>query len=144
MIYPNIFLMSYSYFETCRIFYVADFLGPHKWKSPKNRFFQNGLKYLLEGLEYRFLVQNDSKTLQEPISGHISSFQPISAILQTFEFLAKIDFFAILWIFDFSQYGRPFGRKWSKMWFLAGNSLFGSTKHFYISYMIFHDDYIII
>ena len=74
------------------------------------------------------------------ISGHRSSFRPISATLQEFEFLAKIDFFAILEIFNVSQYGRLFGRKWSEMWFLAGNGLFGSPKHFYIPYMIFHDD----
>ena len=130
MIYPNTFSMSCRNFETRRIFYEANFLGSHKWKSPKNRFFQNCLKYDQFGLEWWFLVQNYSKTLQEPISGHISSSRPISAILQTFEFLAQIDFFAILWIFDFSQYGWPLGRKWSKMWFLAGNSLFGSPKHF--------------
>ena len=136
----NNFRPIFCIFWTRRIFYRPQNGQNPQIKNPKNRFFQNCLKCDLFGLKWWFVVQNDSKTPKGPISGHISPFRPISAILQEFNFLAKIDFWAILWIFDFSQYALPFGRKWSKIRFMARNSLFGSPKHFYIPYMIFHDD----
>ena len=78
------------------------FLGsPHNWKTQKKSIFRIFLKCDLDGFRYRFRVQNNSKTPQGPISGHISSFRPISATLSKFEFLAKIDFLAIFRIFDF-------------------------------------------
>ena len=107
--------------------------------AKKSIFFWNFLKFDLNAFRYRFRVQNNSKTPQEPISGHISSFRPISATLSKFEFLAKIDFLMIFGIFDFSKYDLPFGRKWPEMWLVAGNCLFGPPKHFYITYMIFYD-----
>ena len=140
MIYPNTFSMSCRNFETRRIFYRPDFGRSHKWKYLKNRFFQNHLKYLLDALEWRFLVQNTSKTLQKAISSHISSFRSISASLSKIEFLAKIDFFVKIRIFDASQYGPPFGRKWSKIWLVARNGFFGPLKHFYRPCMIIYDN----
>ena len=68
-------------------------------KSPKNQFFQSFSKFDLNGFRYRFRVQNNSKTPQEPISGHISSFWPISAAVSKIEFLAKIAIFAIFTYF---------------------------------------------
>ena len=91
--------MSYRNFDTQRIFYGADIGKSHKWKSPKNRFFQNGLKFDLNALGYRFSVQNTSKTLQGSISGHISSFQSTSATISKIEFLSKITIFMIFWDF---------------------------------------------
>ena len=113
--------------------------SPHTWKAQKKSIFRLFLKCDLDGFRYRFLVQNNSKTPPGPISGHISSFRPISATLSKFEFLAKIDFLANFGIFDFSKYDLPFGRKWPEIWLVAGNCLFGPPKHFYITYMIFYD-----
>jgi len=140
MIYPNNFLFSYRNFETRRIFYRPDLGRSLKWKYRKIRFFQNHLKYVLDALEWRFLVQNTSKTLQKAISGHISSFRSISASLSKIEFLSKIDFFVKIRIFDISQYGSPFGWKWLRIWLVAGNGFFGPPKHFYIPCMICYDD----
>ena len=84
-------------------------LGSHKWKSPKNRFFWNFLKFDLNAFRYRFRVQNNSKTPQEPISGHISSFRPISADISKIEFSTKIAIFAIF------TYFRPF-TIWPTIW----------------------------
>ena len=140
MIYPNTFSMSYRNFETRRIFYRPDLGKSHKWKYPKNRFFQNHLKYVLDALEWRFLVQKTSKTLQKAISGHISSFQSISASQSNIEFFVKIDFFLKFRTFDVSHYGPPFGRKWPKIWFADRNGFFGPPEHFYIPCMIFYND----
>ena len=140
MRYLNPFLIPCRNFEARRIFYEVDFGGSHKWKSSKNRFFQNGLKFDLDDLEYRFLVQNTSKTLQESISGHIISFRPISATLSKIEFSWKIEILAIFWIFDISQNWSTFGRKWPKIWLVAGNGLIGPPKHFCIPCMIFYGD----
>ena len=110
---PQKFL--YRNFGTCRIFYECIFgVTPHL-KSSKKSIFRLFLKCDLDGFRYRFLVQNNSKTPQGPISGHISSFRPISATLSKFEFLAKIDFLANFGIFDFSKYDLPFGRKWPEI-----------------------------
>ena len=138
MVYPNIFPMSYRNFETRRTFYRSDFGRSHKWKYPKNRFFQNHLKYVLDALEWWFLVQNTSKTLQKVISGHISSFRSISASLSNIEFLAKIDFFAKFWIFDVSQYGPLFGRKWPKICLVARNGFFvpQNTSTYHVWYLM--------
>ena len=75
------------------------FWWSHKSKSPKNRFFQNVLKFDLNEFRCRFRVQNSSKTPQESISGHISSFRPIPAGVSKIEFSAKITIFAIFTIF---------------------------------------------
>ena len=140
MRYLNPFLIPCRNFEARRIFYEVDFGGSHKWKSSKNRFFQNGLKFDLDALGYRFLVQNTSKTSQESISGHISSLRPISATLFKIEFSSKIEIFAIFWIFDIFQNLSTFGRKWPEIWLVAGNGLTGPLKHFCIPCMTFHDD----
>mgnify|MGYP006900142944 CR=1 FL=1 len=73
--------------------------------AQKDQFLQKyPQKKVIQGLHgyrmprYRFRVQNNSKTPQEPISGHISSFWPISAAVSKIEFLAKI---AILAIFTY-------------------------------------------
>ena len=71
-------------------------------------------------MKYRIGVQNDSKTPQGHISGHILSFRPISATLSEFEFLTKIDFLENFEIFDFSKYDLLFGRKWPEIWLVAG------------------------
>ena len=136
----NPFLMSCRNFDTRRIFYEVDFWRSHKWKFSKNRFFQNGLEFDLDGLGYRFLVQNISKTPQESISGHIWSFRPISATVLKFEFSPKIENFAILRFFDVDQNGSVFGRKWPEMWLVAKNGFTGPPKHFYIQYITFYDD----
>ena len=81
----------------------------------KNCIFWNFIKIDLNALKYQIGVQNDSKTPQGPISGHISSFRPISATLSKFEFLAKIDFLANFGIFDFSKFDLLFGRKWPEI-----------------------------
>ena len=107
--------------------------------AKKNRFFWISLICYLDTFRYWFQVQNTSKTSQGPISGHISSFRPISATLSKFEFLAKIDFLANFGIFDFSKYDLPFGRKWPEIWLVVGNCFFGPPKHFYMTYMIFND-----
>ena len=86
----------------------------HNSKYQKLHFW-NFIKIDLNALRYRTGVQNDSKTPQGPISGHISSSRPISATLSKFEFLAKIDFLANFGIFDFLKYDLPFGRKWPKI-----------------------------
>ena len=52
---------------------------------------------------YRIGAQSSSKTPQGPISGHISSFRPISATLSKFKFFAKIDFLANLAISNFQN-----------------------------------------
>ena len=140
MRYLNQFLMSCRNFDTRRIFYEVDFWGSHKWKFSKNWFFQICLKFDLDGLGYRFSVQNTSKTPQESISGHISSPRPISATLTKFEFLPKIENFAIFRFFDFSLNDVLFGRKWPEMWLVAGNGLTGPPKHFYIQYIAYYDD----
>ena len=98
---PQKFL--YRNFGTCRIFYDCIFGVTPQLKSSKKSIFRLFLKCDLDGFRYRFLVQNNSKTPQGHISGRISSFRPISATLSKFEFLAKIDFFAIFWIFDFQN-----------------------------------------
>ena len=60
-------------------------------------------------------MQNDFKTPQGHISGHILSFRSISVTLSKFEFLTKIDFLANFEIFDFSKYDLLFGRKWPEI-----------------------------
>ena len=107
---PQKFL--YRNFGTRRIFDDCIFGVTPQLKNSKKSIFRIFLKCDLDGFRYRFLVQNNSKTPQGPISGHISSFRPISATLSKFEFLAKIDYLAIFGIFDFSKYGLPFGRKY--------------------------------
>ena len=81
-------------------------------KIPKNRFFCFFLKCDLDEPRYRFLVQNDSKTPQGPISGHVSHFRTLPAILWKFEILAKI---VILTIFDIWHFGPANGRVWLEM-----------------------------
>ena len=86
-------------FRTRRIFCRPIFGSPTTEKRQKNRFFQNFLKIDLNEFRYRFRVQNNSKTPQDPISGHISSFWPISAAVSKIEILAKIAIFAIFTYF---------------------------------------------
>ena len=138
--YLNPFSISCRNFETRRIFYEGNFGGCHKWKFSKNPFFQNCLKFDLDGLRYRFLVQNTSKTPQESISGHILLSRPVSATLFKFEFLSKIENFAIFRFFWVSRNGLIFGRKWPEMWLVAENGLTGLPKHFYIQYIAYYDD----
>ena len=140
MKYLDPFLISCRNFDTRRIFYEVDFWGSHKWKFSKNRFFQNCLKFDLDGLGYRFLVQNTFKSPQKSISGHISSSRSICATLFKFEFLSKIENFAIFRFFEVSRNGLIFGRKWPEMWLVAKNGLTGPPKHFYIQYITFYDD----
>ena len=152
-VWPNVnilFLEEFWCVRTRRNFYI-EISGPVEYStSPhfgvpqvkiakKSIFFWNFLKFDLNAFRYRFWVQNNSKTPQEAISGHISSFRPISATLSKFECLAKMDFLAIFGIFDFSKYDLSFGRKWSEIWLVAGNCVFGPPKHFHIAYMIFYD-----
>ena len=119
----NKFLTLFGNFETRRNFYEADFGQTHKWKNSKNRFFRNSLKYELNVFRYRIQVQNCFKTSRESIFGHISSFRPIPDTLWKIEFLAKM---AILVIFEFSQYGRLYGRVGSKFWLNLKNMFFES------------------
>ena len=90
----------YRNFGTSGIFYECIF-GVTPREKLKKVDFSSFRKCGLDGFRYQFRVQNNSKTPQGPISGHISSFQPISATLSKFEFLAKMDFLAILGIFNF-------------------------------------------
>ena len=89
----------YRIFEASEIFYWSTFGGPTSENRQKNRFFQMFSKFDLNEFRYLFRVQNNSKTLQKPISGHISSFWPISAAVSKIEFLAKIAIFAIFTYF---------------------------------------------
>ena len=141
MKYLNPFSMSCRNFETRRIFYEVDFWGSHKWKLSKNRFFQICLKFDLDELGYRFLVQNTSKAPQKSISGHISSTRPISATQFKFEFSSKIEKIAIFRFSDVSQNGLVFGRKWPEIWLVVKNGFTGPLKHFYIPCMSFYDDW---
>ena len=113
--------MLYRNFDTHRIFYGVDIGKSHKWKSQKNRFFENVLKFDLNALGYRFLVQNTFKTPKESISGHISSFQSISATLSRNEFLSKITFFGIFWDFWLIKI-------WSAIWPEAVKIMIGGRK----------------
>ena len=103
--YMNGFRPIFGRFRARKIFCRPIFGSPTIEKRPKNRFFQNFLKIDLNEFRYRFRVQNDSKTPQEPISGHISSFRPISAAVSKIEILAEMVIFAIFGYFDSSQYG---------------------------------------
>ena len=140
--YLNLFLMSYRNFDTQRIFYRADIGKSHKWKSQKNRFFENGLKYDLNALGYRFVVQNTSKTPKGSISAfpaiyhHSDQYRPLYRRLN---FCQKSRFGAFWGIFSLSKYDRPCGWKWSKSWLVAGNCPSGPPKHLYIPWMTFYD-----
>ena len=101
--------------------------------------FQICLKFDLKGLGYRFLVQNASKTLQEPISGHISHVRTYPANLWKIEILAQI---MISHIFGIAHYGLLYGQKWLEMWFIAVNGLSGPSKYSYILWMTYYDVYI--
>ena len=106
------FLKEFWCVRTRRNFYI-EISGPVEYStSPhfgvpqvkiakKSIFFWNFLKFDLNAFRYRFRVQNNSKTPQEPISGHISSFRPISADISKIEFLTKIAIFAIFTYFWF-------------------------------------------
>ena len=94
------------------------------------------LKFDLKGLGYRFLVQNASKTLQEPISGHISHVRTYPAKLWKIEILAQI---MIFHIFGIAHYGLLYGQKWLEMWFIAVNGLSGPSKYLYILWMAYYD-----
>ena len=133
--------MSCRNFETRRIFYEVDFWGSHKWKFSKNRFFQICLKFDLDELGYRFLVQNTSKTPQKSISDHKSPFRSISATLCKIEFLSKIEKIAIFRFSNVSSIGSLFGRKWPEIWLVVENGLTRPPKHFYIPCMLFYDDW---
>ena len=126
-------------FDTRRNFYGVDFGRTHKKYFQKIVFFQNCLKYDLLGLEWYFWCKTILKHIKSPFSAiyhHSGHYRPLYRILN---FLPKSIFERFCRFFDFSKYGRPFGRKWSKMWFGTGDSFFGSPKHFYIPYMTFHD-----
>ena len=108
----HFFLEEFWCIRTRRNFYI-EILGPVEYstgphfgvpqmKIAKKSIFWNFLKFDLNAFRYRFRVQNNSKTPQEPISGHISSFRPISADISKIEFSTKIAIFAIF------TYFRPF------------------------------------
>ena len=131
------FLEEFWCVRTRRNFYIeisgpveystTHFLGwPTTEKSKKSIFFQNCLKFDLNGFRYRFRVQNGSKTPQGLISGHISIFQTLPATLKNFEFLAKI---VILTIFDDSHYGHLLPIICPEV---AGNGFSGPPGYFYI------------
>ena len=113
--------MLYRNFDTHRIFYGVDIGKSHKWKSQKNRFFENVLKFDLNALGYWFSVQNTSKTPQRSISGHIISSQSISATISRTEFLSKFTFFCIFWDFWLIKI-------WSAMWPEVVKIMIGSRK----------------
>ena len=61
-------------------------------------------------------------------------------LYQKSKFWPKSRFLRFSRIFDFSRYGRPYGRKCSNMRSGAGNGLSESPKHLYIPWMTFNDD----
>ena len=140
MRYMNGFRPIFGRFRTRRIFYRLQNSQNPQLKIAKIMIFWNILKIDLKGFWYRFRVQNNSKTPQELISGHISSFRPISADVSKIEFLTQITIFAIFTYFDLSQYGRPYDRKCSKMGLETGNVLSEPSKHVRIHWMTFNDD----
>ena len=68
---------------------------------------------------------------------HSGRYRPL---YQKSNFWPKSRFLRFSRIFDFSRYGRPYGRKCSKMRSGDGNGLSESPKHLYIPWMTFNDD----
>ena len=118
MRYMNGFRPIFGRFRTRRIFYRPQNCQNPQLKITKIMIFWNILKIHLKGFWYRFRVQNNFKTPQVSISGHITSFWVFWTILWKIEFSLQM---TILMIFDSSHYGRLSGRKCTKMWFTAGN-----------------------
>ena len=106
----NFFILKEFWYVRARRNFYIEFSRPVKYstgprlvvpqvKIAKKSIFQSFSKFDLNEFRYRFRVQNNSKTPQEPISGHISSFRPISADISKIEFLTQIAIFAIFTYF---------------------------------------------
>ena len=109
--YMNGFRPIFGRFRTRRIFCRPIFGSPTTEKRQKNRFFQNFFKIDLNEFRYRFRVQNDLKHLRNPfpaIYHHSGRYRPL---YQKSNFWPKSQFLRFSRIFDFSRYGRPYGRK---------------------------------
>ena len=96
MRYMNGFRPIFGRFRTRRIFYRPQNCQNPQLKITKIMIFWNILKIHLKGFWYRFRVQNNSKTPQASISGHISCTRPPPAELSKIDFLVKIVILAIL------------------------------------------------
>ena len=93
--YMNRFRPIFDRFWTRRIFYEAQNGQNPQMKIEKNVIFSNVIKIYLKWFRYRFWVQNASKTPQEPISGHTSTFRPLPANISKIEIWEKTRDFAI-------------------------------------------------